>query len=43
MAAEKTYLDFSDEKSRKFYEVTVDESEVTVRYGSDWRCGDNLG
>lgn len=37
MAPETTYLEFSDDKSHKFYEVTLDGVEVTIRYG---RIGD---
>lgn len=37
---EKSYLEFSDEskKSHKFYEVTIQENQVTFRFG---RIGDN--
>lgn len=39
MSQEKTYLELSesDGTSHKFYEVTVDGTELTVRYG---RIGD---
>ncbi|MBD2197323.1 MULTISPECIES: WGR domain-containing protein [Calothrix] len=37
MTKETTYLELSDGKSHKFYEVTIDDVEVTVRYG---RIGD---
>ena len=37
MARETTYLELSDGKSHKFYEVTINDVEVTVRYG---RIGD---
>jgi predicted DNA-binding WGR domain protein len=37
MATETTYLELSDGKSHKFYEVTIDDVAVTVRYG---RIGD---
>lgn len=37
MTPEITYLEFSDEKSHKFYEVTLNGVEVTIRYG---RIGD---
>lgn len=39
MAEEKTYLEFSepDGGSHKFYEVTIKDTEVTIRYG---RIGD---
>ncbi|MBD2676827.1 MULTISPECIES: WGR domain-containing protein [Nostoc] len=37
MVKETTYLEFSDTKSHKFYEVTISDVEVTVRYG---RIGD---
>src|SRR5919199_4831860 len=39
MTAETTYLEFSDHKSHKFYEVTVDGNEVTVRYGRIGQAG----
>ncbi|BAY07596.1 WGR domain-containing protein [Calothrix sp. NIES-2098] len=37
MGTETTYLELSDGKSHKFYEVTINDVEVTVRYG---RIGD---
>ncbi|BAY96396.1 WGR domain-containing protein [Tolypothrix tenuis PCC 7101] len=37
MPRETTYLELSDGKSHKFYEVTINDVEVTVRYG---RIGD---
>jgi predicted DNA-binding WGR domain protein len=37
MTQETTYLEFSDEKSHKFYEVTLNGLAVTIRYG---RIGD---
>jgi predicted DNA-binding WGR domain protein len=39
MTAEKTYLELSetDGKSHKFYEVTLNHTQVTIRYG---RIGD---
>ncbi|QIR38930.1 WGR domain-containing protein [Tolypothrix sp. PCC 7910] len=37
MPTETTYLELSDGKSHKFYEVTINDVEVTVRYG---RIGD---
>ncbi len=37
MAEEKTYLEFSDGKSHKFYELVLNGNQFTVRYG---RIGD---
>jgi predicted DNA-binding WGR domain protein len=31
--AEVTYLEFSDGKSHKFYEISLNKTEVTIRYG----------
>lgn len=38
MAKEITYLELSEGSAHKFYEVTVDGAELTIRYG---RIGDN--
>ncbi|HBE59828.1 MAG TPA: molybdenum metabolism regulator [Cyanobacteria bacterium UBA11149] len=37
MAEEKTYLELSEEVSHKFYEVIVNDTQVSIRYG---RIGD---
>ena len=39
MAEEKTYLEFSqgDSGSHKFYELVINDTELTIRYG---RIGD---
>ena len=29
----KTYLEYKDEKSQKFWEITLDDCSYTVRYG----------
>jgi len=29
----KTYLEFKDEKSNKFWEITLTQNELTTRYG----------
>lgn len=39
MTAETTYLELSDGKSHKFYEVTINGVEVTVRYGRIGNAG----
>jgi len=37
MTIEKTYLELSDADAHKFYEVTLADCELTIRYG---RIGD---
>lgn len=41
MVEEKTYLELSEEKSHKFYEVTLNGTQLSVRYGRIGDAGQN--